>query len=352
MTAPIFSTFCCPTGRVKIFRRDDRGTPSQLADDVWEVAGVLNADRSLCCFVGPVAIDDGVIVVGGAYPESDPDTDHGRAFIFERNGDEWFGAQTITPSESAPRDKFGAAVAFSGADLMIGAPNTFINGGTGLVYVFQHEGGAWIEKSKITPSDLRPGDAFGASLALTSTLLVVGAPNRNDPRLESGVAFVFENRDGDWIEVSKLVSWGEVEPYPHFGTRVAIHDDVIVVGAFSHPWAYLFRKNAGAWWQISTLAGLQDRETPLMVTDGRVAFVRNYIYAVGLPFDVSDFAVFQNCAACGAEPLGMDCIRFDFEKDGMIDARDLPLFLLTFIGPERGEVMEKHKEDCHEDLRE
>jgi len=86
------------------------------------------------------------------------------------------------------------------------------------------------EFAKITPSDGYPM-AFGASIAASADDLVVGAPNFITTDGVVGTAYVFHRVGPKWIEIGKLFpNFGGIDG-EDFGLTVAIEGDYIVVGA-------------------------------------------------------------------------------------------------------------------------
>jgi hypothetical protein len=91
-------------------------------------------------------------------------------------------------SNAGPGDSLGYSMALSGDTLAVGAayedsPATGVGGGegdgaadSGAVYVFRRDGNAWRQEAYLKPQNTGPGDEFGHSVALHGDLLVVGAP--------------------------------------------------------------------------------------------------------------------------------------------------------------------------------
>ena len=67
----------------------------------------------------------------------------------------------ITASDGAEEDHFGASVAISGDLAIVGADRDDDAGSySGSVYIFKRDGTAWTEQAKITASDGAAGDWF------------------------------------------------------------------------------------------------------------------------------------------------------------------------------------------------
>jgi hypothetical protein len=104
----------------------------------------------------------------------------------------------LKASNTDPFDQFGSAVAMSGDTLAVSAMTegsctrqingdqqnndctNYTNPGAvyfgGAVYVFTRQASGWVQQAYVKPSNMDPGDTFGASLALSGDLLAVGAP--------------------------------------------------------------------------------------------------------------------------------------------------------------------------------
>jgi hypothetical protein len=137
---------------------------------------------------------------------------------------------------------------------------------------------------------IQEGDFFGTDVAISGSIMVVGAPGEDsaadgvdgdqadDSAEDSGAAFVFEYDGTAWIEQAYLKASnsegtrGTYSPHDEFGSAVAIFDDTIVVGTQaeeskstgvngdqhdnSAPNAgavYVFKRENGAWFQQAYL---------------------------------------------------------------------------------------------------
>jgi hypothetical protein len=138
----------------------------------------------------------------------------------------------LLAADGAAGDDFGASVAVSGTVAVIGAPEDDDAGSSsGAAYVFSYDGSSWTQQQKLTASDADSGDDYGFSVAISGNTIVVGSA-RDDTIAGSraGSAYVY-TFDGD--------SWGnEVHLFAsdagaddRFGYSVAIDGDTILVGA-------------------------------------------------------------------------------------------------------------------------
>lgn len=103
----------------------------------------------------------------------------GRVLMFRWVDDDWQpDMQLVQPD---PDPLFGLSLALRGHSLFVGAPREVTNDiRSGAVLVFQRDDkDGWTSAGELIPSDAAVDDLFGASLAISDTHLVVGAPNKS-----------------------------------------------------------------------------------------------------------------------------------------------------------------------------
>jgi hypothetical protein len=193
-----------------------------------------------------VAVSGSTVVVGLST------LNQGAAYIFNRQGGSWVEEQKLTASDGAAGDFFGHAVAISGSTVVISA--TGVNTFQGVAYVFNRQGQSWVETQKLSASDGAPHDLFGSSVAISGSTIVVGA---SPGVFDQGSAYVFNRQGGSWIEEQKLTaSDGAVAD--NFGRSVAISGSTIVVGSakltvFVEGSAYVFNRKGSSWVETQKL---------------------------------------------------------------------------------------------------
>ena len=131
---------------------------------------------------------------------------------------------------------FGASVALSGQLLVVGAPDSDVGGnpGQGRVYVYRNMSGTWESVAQLDLPTAESDAHFGASVAIAPGRIVVGAPGASaDGSPFRGAAFVFHRIGGEWQLEAKLAS-SDGRPLDRFGIVVAASAKEILVGA---PWA-------------------------------------------------------------------------------------------------------------------
>ena len=180
---------------------------------------------------------------------------HGAVFVFETGPGTWPQAQAIRASDSKNQDNFGFSIDIEGDRLVAGA--RLHDAGTsnsGAVYVFERQGGAWVQIQKLLSPEPVIGGEFGRSLALDGGTLVVGSLRAETGNgLKSGAAFLFTQTPEGYQLDSKLVQAipGDGDG---FGVSVALNGPLLAVGACYHDGAgqddgavYLYEQVAG-WW--------------------------------------------------------------------------------------------------------
>ncbi len=189
----------------------------------------------------------GDLAIVGATGLNQAGNDTGAAYVFHRDGggiDNWGQEQKLTAFDGAAFDRFGQAVALSGDAAAIGAPGDDSPAGnaSGSVYLFFN---GFTEVEKITPSDPSSLGNFGSALDLDRSTLVVGALGDDHAGSFSGSAYVYSKDEGgldNWGEIKKLVA-SDPASSDSFGTSVAVHEDMILIGAHDNDEA---ASNAGA----------------------------------------------------------------------------------------------------------
>lgn len=181
-------------------------------------------------FGDSVAFGVGRIIVG--VPNDDTrGSDSGAVKIFNStNGQLVFVLDNPAPETS---DRFGNAVAASGTLLAVGAylDNSGANN-SGSVYVFDLAS-ATPTVPVITLINPSPAvdDHFGVCLAMSGSLLVVGAPDDDGTANGAGSAFVYDlsgpTPDVPIVTLNNPVPAGN----DHFGSAVAISGSRVVIGA-------------------------------------------------------------------------------------------------------------------------
>ncbi len=172
-------------------------------------------------FGSSVALGDGYLVVGAPAETSiyNSSADYaGEVFVFNAANGELL--TTLTSPNEQINGLFGASVAISGSTLVVGAPGEALAGvDSGLAYLYSAP--TWSVMTLTSPDPQLGGD-FGRSVAVSGSDVVVGAPGENS---DNGNAYVFSASSGDLV-------WALPDPVAgDFGLSVAISGSSIAVGS-------------------------------------------------------------------------------------------------------------------------
>lgn len=238
----------------------------QGSDGGWmETAKLVSSDFSANDRFGfCVDLADDMALIG-AYQDDDNGADSGSAYIFqqESNG-QWLESIKLLPSDGIGGDGFGASVSISSSIAIIGAPFDDDAGtSSGSAYVFlRSDDGNWIESAKLTASDADGNDYFGFSVAIMGTTAMVGAWGEDEKAEDAGSVYIFEQEpDGTWIETAKLMA-SNGTPGDYFGYSLAMSESTAIVGAFQEEseagTAYIFERQADSSWVETSILNSAD----------------------------------------------------------------------------------------------
>ncbi len=202
-----------------VFRREGEAWTQQ--------AKLFTNDAGPAALVGDAAALDGEVAVLGA-PDDDPNLDRsGAAYVFRREGETWTEPDQITPGDGDFEDEFGNAVAVSGGFIVVGMRLDDDAGeSSGAAYVFAREGATWAQRGKLVAEDAAGGDAFGASVAVSGDVAVVGAPGSGS----GGAAYVFTRDGATWRQTTRLTADDTAEG-DELGKAVALDGLLALVAA-------------------------------------------------------------------------------------------------------------------------
>ncbi len=131
--------------------------------------------------------------------------------------------------------QFSSAVAMApdGSWAAVSAPNEIVGTSSyaGAVYLHQRTGGSFSIVQKIVAPNVETGVSFGASVAMTETLLAVGAPGETDG---AGAVYVYALAGNSWTLQERLEKPPEssiVGENLEFGFSVDLFGDTLMVGS-------------------------------------------------------------------------------------------------------------------------
>jgi len=235
------SFFVDPSGAAYIFTREN---------GVWNQQQMLAGSNTGGSdnFGHSVAIDGDTVVVGARFEAGAGDAllDSGAAYVFSRSNGTWAENRYLKASNASALDEFGTSVAISGTIVAVGAPFEDDGGAeAGAVYVFEKGTQGWAEQQILRASDAATGDFFGTSLAMGNGL-VIGARGEDDIENGSGAAYVFQKNGGRWTQETRLKA-ATPSATAEFGKSVSSDGERIVCGA---PGQDTAGNNAGGAWSF------------------------------------------------------------------------------------------------------
>ncbi|MCA8943666.1 MAG: hypothetical protein KDB80_13970, partial [Planctomycetes bacterium] len=231
----------------------------------WSQIGYLKASNTGAsdAFGEAVAITNPYIVVGAKNEDSaatgiDGDgsdnsmASSGAAYVYYEISSVVTYGHYLKASNTNAGDLFGKSVAIDGATVVVGATGedssaTGVDGdetdgsaaNSGAAYVFDL--GAGGQQAYLKASNTDSSDLFGQSVAVSSQRIVVGAFGEDSATVgvesdnsasSSGAAYLFERSGSAWSPVGYLKA-SNTEAGDLFGGSVAVHDELIVIGATS-----------------------------------------------------------------------------------------------------------------------
>jgi drug/metabolite transporter superfamily protein YnfA len=188
------------------------------------VAALTNATPpSLEAFGGAVALSGSILVAGAPGDDTSGDNS-GSAYVYDlSSATPAAPAFAINNPRQAANEQFGYAVAVSGTLVAIGAPTAVDD--RGRVYVYDLASATPLTSFKIIECPgVASGRKFGAAVAMNGQRVVVGAPG---PNPLGGEVFVYDLSISTPTDPIFILS----QPSDVFGQSVAISGDLVIVGS-------------------------------------------------------------------------------------------------------------------------
>lgn len=146
-----------------------------------------------------IAMTDTLALIGSPFafrfgPNVPPENDFGAAYLFARSGSTWTQFQELKADPGNSAERFGWSVDLKPQLALIGAPGAdygTTNFFAGAAYIFQPAGTAWAQVQRLLASRRSGGDAFGWSVELDTSALIIGAPFNDEAGNDAGSAYIF-----------------------------------------------------------------------------------------------------------------------------------------------------------------
>lgn len=186
-------------------------------------------------------------------PSNESAVDSGATYIFIRNGTTWSQQAYLKASNTGADDRFGAAVAATGDNVVVGAifedssttgVNSTSNNSTtnsGASYIFTRSGTTWSQQAYLKPSNTGANDNFDSAVGMAGDTVIISAPVEdssttginsiaNESATDSGAAYIFIRNGTTWSQQAYLKA-SNTGVTDYFGRAVAAAGDTVVVGA-------------------------------------------------------------------------------------------------------------------------
>lgn len=202
------------------------------AQDACRAAKVTASDPAAFDSLGIAVAVSGSTALAGAQWQDDSGTDSGAAYVYGFDGTTWVQTQVLLAPDGHADDLFGRALAMDGDALVVGAPG-HVHGegsGSGSAYVFRREGTLWVPEQELLASDGPFQDGFGASVAVSGNVVLIGALLAAASNAGAAYVFRFNPVLAQWVQEQKLTA-ADCAAGDLFGHAVSIIADVILVGA-------------------------------------------------------------------------------------------------------------------------
>jgi hypothetical protein len=243
----------------------------KIGADWWSEIGILNEGAKTGDWLGySVDTEDNHIVAGSPLHDiGDTKPDAGSVYVFTRYTNDWRDDTSpvkpkideavvmyeLQPADLKAGDWFGSSVAISNNTIVVGADGSDLDGtSSGAAYVFtRNEDGSWQQQARLRPSDAGAEQFFGRDVAIDGNTLAVGAYQANS---QKGAVYVFKrNEVGIWSEAAILTDSGSLID-DHFGASVAVSGSKVLVGAYRKDsrqgTLYLYEETINNTWTLAS----------------------------------------------------------------------------------------------------
>ncbi len=180
-----------------------------------------------------ISADAQTMVSGSAFAPSIYGPETGRVYVFQPQRDSWQFTQTLEPPDIEVEQRFGSAVAVQGDRIVVGSIWNVINEefDAGSAYVFERINGRFEFLQKLTAATPGEGALFGSAVAIDQEWLAVGARAARSPDFDQGRVSLFQRQNnGQYVLRQTLAPPGTVA-FDLFGASLAMQSGNLLVGA-------------------------------------------------------------------------------------------------------------------------
>lgn len=177
----------------------------------------------------------------------------GAVDLYELVGAQWLPTTRWASPAGADSASFGQSLAADATAAIVASPfeltSPDVNGGA--AYVYARAAGGWAAPTRLSAGAPVEREVFGASVAIDGNIAVVGSLLHDsgmfgEPIVLDGAAYVFERDGGAWIERARLARVPD-DGTGWFGMAVAVAGDTVFVSAPGRDEVHVHRRSANAW---------------------------------------------------------------------------------------------------------
>lgn len=288
-------------GRVDIFRRQANGTYA-FEHSLFPAGGLTNAD-----FGAAVAISGDELLIGA------PNTGgSGDVFRSHYDGASWSVATRLNLAAPAAA-QLGVSLAIDGAAALAGAPGA----AAGAVHRLSFDGSQWSLLAVLEPPDGLTGDRFGAAVALDQDRVVVSALGALEAE---GAVYVYP-RSGQLLGPPQKLGTIDGGNANRFGAAVAVNANGVLVGADLAQVGPNTLQGSATWYASAPTGVVQ----AAVLDSGDGALLDRYGSAVAVDGDVAMVGAYLEDTAAGGDAGRVhwfERVAGQWVRRGAIDAPD------------------------------
>ncbi len=210
----------------------------------------------------------------------------GAVYVFTESGGSWANTPTraalTVPTGITTGYSFGYGLAVSsdGRTLIVGARQTSVGTGQGVLYAYTLSGTTWGNPVALTVTGIAKSSFVGGSISVSAdgSIVIAGGPNANST---AGSAYVWTKSGGTWSNPVALTPPSTNGTKGNFGSSVGISGDgtVVIIGApfanNSNGAAYVYTKSGSSWSTNPAMisVGSGSGYSVALSPDGKTAFI-------------------------------------------------------------------------------
>ncbi|MBD8526096.1 FG-GAP repeat protein [Pseudomarimonas arenosa] len=222
--------------------------------------------------------DGNLLAIGHPFVSVLGNENSGAVTVYERGVDGWTQLAHVESVVPIAQGRFGGGRAIDDRWLIVGQPgNPQVSNTTdpGRAYVFERVGNNYVYRQELTAPDGVPRDRFGYYVDLSGDQLIVNARSHLNSDMQRGAEYVFELNGGTW-QYAQTIATGAI-------AFRAIHGDVLATWLPpSATTLQLHRRTAGVWAVAEEGPTFPEPWNDLAVFDGAVPRVAATVISGGV----------------------------------------------------------------------